>query len=376
VALERWPRDGVPRNPGAWITRVARNGAIDRLRRERNLGEKRRALAALAATAGPSFDRPFEDDEVRFPDDRLRLIFTCCHPAIAPQSRVALTLRTLGGLSTSEIARAFLASESAMAQRLVRTRHKIRDAGIRYEVPARERMSERLPSVLATLYLIFNEGYLGTSSKGLLREELCADAIDLAGLLAATLPDEPEAMGLLAMMELTHARRAARVGPDGEMVLLAAQDRGLWARDEIERGLAHAERAAAGVPGSRGPAGPYTVQAAIAAEHARSPSAADTDWGRIARLYAWLAAFDGSPVVELNRAVAIAEAEGAASGLELIEAIDGLDGYAPLHVARASLLARLGRSAEASSAYRRALALIDNPVQQASLERRLSELAA
>ena len=376
MALERWPRDGVPRNPGAWITRVARNGAIDRLRRERNLGEKRRALAALAATAGPSFDRPFEDDEVRFPDDRLRLIFTCCHPAIAPQSRVALTLRTLGGLSTSEIARAFLASESAMAQRLVRTRHKIRDAGIRYEVPARERMSERLPSVLATLYLIFNEGYLGTSSKGLLREELCADAIDLAGLLAATLPDEPEAMGLLAMMELTHARRAARVGPDGEMVLLAAQDRGLWARDEIERGLAHAERAAAGVPGSRGPAGPYTVQAAIAAEHARSPSAADTDWGRIARLYAWLAAFDGSPVVELNRAVAIAEAEGAASGLELIEAIDGLDGYAPLHVARASLLARLGRSAEASSAYRRALALIDNPVQQASLERRLSELAA
>lgn len=305
-----------------------------------------------------------------FPDDRLRLIFTCCHPALAPESRVALTLRTLGGLTTTEIARAFLSSESAMAQRLVRTKRKIRDAGIRYEVPGRERMPERLPSVLATIYLIFNEGHMGTASESLLRAELCEDAIRLGGLLSATLPEEPEALGLLALMELTHARRAARTGADGEMVALAEQDRALWDGPAMERGMALAVRAA-----SFGPAGPYTVQAAIAAEHARARDAAGTDWARIARLYAWMATIDPSPVVELNRAVAVAEAEGAERGLELVDAIDGLAGYQPLHAARADLLSRLRRTEEARAAYARAIELTGNAPQRAFLERRLAELS-
>ena len=368
VALERWPRDGVPRNPGAWITRVARNGAVDRLRRERRLGEKTRELERLAEV-GPRSEE-LEGDADPFPDDRLRLIVTCCHPALAPEARVALTLRTLGGLSTAEIARAFLSSEAAMAQRLVRTKRKIRDAGIRYEVPEREQMAERLPSVLATLYLIFNEGYLGTSSDSLLREELCADAIRLASLLAATLSDEPEALGLLALMELTHARRAARTGPAGELVPLAEQDRALWDRAGMERGLALAVRAAA-----FGPAGPYIVQAAIAAEHARARTAAGTDWARIARLYAWLAAIDPSPVVELNRAAAIAEAEGPERGLALIDAIDGLDAYQPFHAVRAELLLRLERRVDGRVALERALELSENSMQRRFLERRLAALS-
>jgi len=342
---------------------VARNGAVDRLRRERNLAEKRRVLEALAALE-PEAAAP-GDSESALPDDRLRLIFTCCHPALAPESRVALTLRTLGGLSTAEIARAFLVAEPAMAQRLVRTKRKIREAGIRYEVPDRERMPDRLPSVLATLYLIYNEGYMGTSSERLLREDLCADAIRLAGLLAATLPSEREALGLLAMMELTHARRDARTGAEGELVVLAEQDRSLWRADEIARGLDHAARAGAG-----GPTGPYTVQAAIAAEHSRARTAAETDWERIARLYSWLARFDPSPVVELNRAVAVAEVEGPERGLELVERIEGLDSYGPLHVTRADLLRRLSRAAESAAAYERAIELTENPVQRAFLDER------
>ncbi len=367
VALERWPRDGVPANPGAWITRVARNSAIDRLRRERTLADKRRILEGLAALEPPEAAPEGEDDS--FPDDRLRLIFTCCHPAIAPESRVALTLRTLGGLSTGEIARAFLSSESAMAQRIVRTKRKIRDAGIRYEVPGREQMPERLPSVTATLYLIYNEGYLGTSSDELLREELSADAIRLTSLLAAMLPEQSEVLGLLALMLLNDARRPARVGPDG-MVLLADQDRSLWDRDLIERGLRLERRAAA-----NGPAGPYTVQAAIAAEHARAATAAETDWARIARLYLWLGEFTPSPVVELNRAVAVAESEGPGAGLAIIDAIEGIDEYQPLHAARAELLRRSGDGPGAVAAYGRAIELSANPVQRSFLEGRLAEVA-
>lgn len=369
VALERWPRDGTPANPGAWITRVARNSAIDRLRRERNLEGKRRILEGLARLEPVAVPPDPDDAAAAYPDDRLRLIFTCCHPAIAPESRVALTLRTLGGLSTAEIARAFLVGESAMAQRLVRTKRKIRAAAIRYEVPGRELMPERLPSVTATLYLIFNEGYLGTSSDALLREELSAEAIRLTGLLAAMLPGEREVIGLLALMLLTDARRGARVGEEG-LVLLAEQDRRLWDREQIERGLALAGRAAAA-----GPVGPYTVQAQIAAEHAKAASAAATDWARIARLYLWLAEFAPSPVVELNRAVAVAEAEGPEAGLAIIDSIAGLDDYQPYFAARAELLRRGGEESRAAAAYERAVELSSNPVQRSFLERRRAELA-
>ena len=281
-----------------------------------------------------------------------------------------MTLRSLGGLTTAEIARAFLGGEAAMAKWLTRAKTKIRDAGIRYEVPDRGRMPERLPSVLATIYLIFNEGYLGTSSEELLREELCAEAIRLGSLLATMLAGETEAVALLALMELSHARRAARVSRDGRLVPLSDQDRSRWDRVAIARGLALADRARAA-----GPVGPYTVQAAIAAEHSRAESAEATDWPRIARLYSWLLEFDPSPVVELNRAAAIAEAESPEGGLALIDAIEGLDDYQPLHAARAELLRRLGRDADAIDAYRRALELTTNPVQREYIRHRLEERA-
>jgi RNA polymerase sigma-70 factor (ECF subfamily) len=364
TALERWPRDGPPDNPGAWITTAARNKAIDRLRRQKRLREKLRDLEALGGHDG--------DDVSAIPDDRLRLFFTCCHPALAPEARVALTLRTLGGLSTPEIARAFLVGETAMQQRLVRAKRKIAGARIPYEVPPDEQLPERLPSVLAALYLVFNEGYLATSDAALLRRELCAEAIRLARVLAVLMPDEPEVLGLLALMLLHDSRRAARTGPEGELVLLADQDRSLWDREEIAQGLELVERAL-----RHGVAGPYVLQAAIAAEHARSPDPAGTDWRAIAALYAALAKASPSPVVELNRAAAVAMAEGPERGLELMGGLAAeLDGYHLFHSARADLLRRLGRSDEAAAAYRRAGALTANPAERAFLASAERELSA
>jgi RNA polymerase sigma-70 factor (ECF subfamily) len=368
VALERWPHEGVPANPGAWITQVARNKAIDRIRREGMLRDKVAALERLEALRAEAEAGPGEQlGEIE--DDRLRLIFTCCHPALGAEARVALTLRSLGGLSTAEIARAFLSSESAMAQRIVRAKRKIAANKIPYEVPVVEQMPERLPAVLATLYLVFNEGYLAASGEELVRTELSGEAIRLARILVAMLPRQPEARGLLALMLLTDARRAARLDRDGELVLLEDQDRSLWDAERIAEGLELSHEAAA-----NGPAGPYTVQARIAAVHAAAASAAETDWERIVRLYEWLAEVAPSPIVELNRAAALAMRDGPEVGLGLIDAIEGLDTYQPLHGARADLLRRLGRSEEAAAGYERALAMTSNPVEMRFIERRLAEL--
>jgi len=366
VALERWPRDGIPRNPGAWITRVARNKAIDRLRRARTFQVKKEILEGLERLA-PDTEEMDEEQEAELPDDRLRLIFTCCHPALRPQARVALTLRTLGGLTTAEIASAFLTTEATMAQRLVRAKRKIRDAGIPYEVPAAEQLEERLASVLATLYLIFNEGYFASSTDALIRTELADEAIRLARVLVETLPGDPESRALLALMLLQHSRRAARLDESGKMILLEDQDRSLWDRAQIEEGLRLVEELT-------GVVGPYSIQARIAAEHARAERAEDTDWRRIGLLYGQLRRIQPSPVIELNRAIAIAMDEGPEAGLELIDAIEGLERYAPFHVSRADLLARLGRDDEAADAYRLGLELSSNPVQRAFLERRIAEL--
>jgi RNA polymerase sigma-70 factor, ECF subfamily len=376
VALERWSRDGVPANPGAWITRVARNRAIDRLRRARTLDAKLPELERLEALRVAGDDEVDEVAESPVADDRLRLIFTCCHPALAPEARVALTLRTLGGLSTAEIARAFLTSESAMAQRLVRAKRKIREARIPYEVPATHQLPERLPSVLATVYLIFNEGYSASGSDELIRRELCAESIRLGRVLREIMPREREIDALLALMLLHDARRPARLDARGELVPLADQDRSLWDHEQIDSGLELARRALAvrGVVAPLAP-GPYALQAAIAAEHCRAATADDTDWDRIRLLYDWLVQAQPSPVVELNRAVAIAMAEGPQRGLEVIDAIEGLDAYLHLHSARADLLRRAGRAREAASEYDRALELVANPVERSFLERRRAEVA-
>ena len=359
VALQVWPERGVPKNPGAWIMTTARNRAIDRIRRARRLEAKVRELEALVPAAAE--ERMTPDDSI--PDDRLRLFFTCCHPALAPEARVALTLRTLGGLQTPEIARAFLTSEAAMQQRLVRAKRKIRDARIPYVVPAPHDLPERLASVLAALYLVFNEGYAATAGESLVRRELCGEAIRLVRALRALMPDEPEVAGLLALMLLQDSRRDARTAPGGELVLLESQDRSLWDRAQIEEGSS----LLCGLP-----PGPYALQAAIAAEHANAATPADTDWTRIAGLYAVLVRLAPGPVVELNRAVAVAMAEGPERGLQLIDRIRGLDGYHLMHAARADLLRRLGRDAEADTAYRRALDLSTQPAERRFLASRLA----
>jgi RNA polymerase sigma-70 factor (ECF subfamily) len=372
TALERWPRDGVPNSPGAWITTTARRKAIDRLRRKQTFAAKQHLLETDAALSALGSERD-SNDMGEYGDDRLRLIFTCCHPALSPEAQVALTLRTLGGLTTSEIARAFLVPEATMSQRLVRVKRKIREAGIPYRVPPAHDLPERLDAVLAVIYLVFNEGYSASAGEALIRGELCAEAIRLGRVVSSLMPDEPEALGLMALMLLQDSRREARTGAGGEAIVLEDQDRSLWDEAKIAEGTQLVERAL-----RMRRAGPYQVQAAVAAVHCRAARAEDTDWTEIAALYQELYGMQPTPVVALNRAVAVAMAGTPLDGLAVLddsELARELDDYRWYHATRADLLRRDGSNALAAKAYRRAIALTKNEVERAFFERRLREVA-
>jgi RNA polymerase sigma-70 factor (ECF subfamily) len=364
TALEGWEIDGVPRNPGAWLLTVAKRRAIDRIRRAAWFEHKMEAIAALT----PQEEESDMDDTI--PDERLKLMFTCCHPALALEAQVALTLHTIGGLSTSEVARAFLVSESTMAQRLARARRKIRTAGIPYRIPPADLLPERLEALLAVIYLIFNEGYVATSGDSLIRQDLCSEAIRLGRVLVELLPQNAEARGLLALMLLHDSRREARLTPTGELILLEEQDRSRWDQEKIREGLAILDEALALYA-----PGPYQVQAAISALHAQAPTAEATDWRQIAALYDTLARMTPSMVVEVNRAVAVAMAYGVPVGLEMLLRLqDQAAGYYPYHAARADLLQRAGQREAAADAYRQALELCRNSAERAYLQRRLDEM--
>ncbi len=364
VAVDRWPAAGVPPNPGAWITTTARNRAIDQLRREASRHDRHAQAALLYGHDDP----PEKLGPVR--DDRLRLIFTCCHPALARTAQVALTLRLLGGLQTPQIARAFLLPETTMAQRIVRAKKKIKAAGIPYRVPGDAELPDRLAAVLAVIYLVFNEGHTASDGDSLIRLNLCDEAIRLARVLAELMPDEPEVLGLLALLLLTHSRRAARTAPGRPLVLLPDQDRSRWDREMIEEGQGLVRRCL-----RRNQPGPYQIQAAIGAVHSDAPTAAQTDWAQILALYDQLMTCAPTPVVALNRAVALAEVAGPQAGLAAVDGLD-LGSYYPFHATRADLLRRLGRGAEAARAYDAARALTANPAERDFLDRRRRALTA
>ena len=368
VAVEQWPVAGTPTNPASWLVSTARHKAIDRIRRRARLAQKQEEIAR-------HFELSAEEEDAPMPEDRLRLIFTCCHPALAIEAQVALTLRTLGGLSTEEIARAFLVPAPTMAQRLVRAKAKIRGARIPYQVPPDEALAERIEAVMVVVYLVFNEGYAASFGARLVRDELCEQAIRLGRMLVELLPAHAETKGLLALMLLHDSRRETRLDESGDIVLLEDQDRTRWDHAQIDEGAAVVEAALSA--GGR-PPGPYALQAAIAAVHAQAPIASDTDWRQIAALYGVLARVHPTPVVELNRAVAVAMSDGIERGLALVNDLDQrgeLDGYHLLPVAQAELLRRLGRHPEAAEAYRRSLALVSNDAERKHLEKRLREIA-